>query len=187
MCISPCSSDSSETKSALQFGSRAIQIKNTAVINCERDYKALAESLAQKLEEGEAKWLKQRSLLENQLAAANEELSSLKQSHAAEVAGLRACVEALRAEMEQMDEEFERRDARVWEMQVDFQEQMSAEIARQAEQGRAMEDELRAALLGEKTEKEFAPLQGNDTHAMVRGCAGAEKVASTRVLVWWGR
>ncbi|KAL3893605.1 MAG: hypothetical protein SGPRY_014113, partial [Prymnesium sp.] len=181
VCISPCSSDSSETKSALQFGSRAIQIKNTAVINCERDYKALAESLAQKLEEGEAKWLKQRSLMENQLATANEELSSLKQSHAAEVAGLRACVEALRAEMELMDEEFERRDARVWEMQVDFQEQMSAEIARQAEQGRAMEDELRAALLGEKTEKEFALLQGKEAHAMVRGCAGAEeKVASTR-------
>ncbi|KAL1522965.1 hypothetical protein AB1Y20_017929 [Prymnesium parvum] len=129
VCISPCASDVSETKGALQFGSRAIQIKNTAVINCERDFKALAESLAHKLEEREASWIKQRTALEARLA-------EMEGRHAEEMKGLRAEVDvqlrAMRLEMEEMEEVCDRAAAEASRLDAELQEQLDSQGARVA-------------------------------------------------------
>ncbi|XP_048585259.1 kinesin-like protein KIN-7I isoform X3 [Nematostella vectensis] len=50
VCVSPCISDVSETKSTLNFGSRAMKITNTAYVNLEVDYKRLSDDLSKLLD-----------------------------------------------------------------------------------------------------------------------------------------
>ena len=71
VCISPGLHDASETKGSLHFGSRAMQVRNVATINCKRDFKALAEELAAQLEAKTAAWARREAGLDDALRAAH--------------------------------------------------------------------------------------------------------------------
>ncbi|XP_065649269.1 kinesin-like protein KIF3A isoform X5 [Hydra vulgaris] len=50
VCISPAFQDLQETKCTLNFGQRAMKVKNTAYVNMEVDFKSLSDQLLKKLE-----------------------------------------------------------------------------------------------------------------------------------------
>ena len=85
LCVSPAVADASETRGTLQFGSRAMRVKQDAVINARANYEEVAEKLARQLQDKEAVWQRKHAALESRfrealaaLAARDEEIRELK-------------------------------------------------------------------------------------------------------------
>ena len=86
LCVSPGLADASETKGTLQFGSRAMRVRQEAVINARANYEELAQQMARQLEDKEAVWTRKHERLETKLAAATSALQAMEQIHAMEIA-----------------------------------------------------------------------------------------------------
>ena len=63
LCVSPAVADVSETSGTLQFGSRAMHVKQEAVINARANYEEVAEKLARELQDKEAVWQQRHAAL----------------------------------------------------------------------------------------------------------------------------
>jgi len=82
VCVSPALADASETKGSLQFGARAMRVRQDAVINCQANYQEVAQQLARQLEDKEVVWKRKHERLEAQLAEALACIESLKLAQA---------------------------------------------------------------------------------------------------------
>jgi len=81
VCVSPALADASETKGSLQFGARAMRVRQDAVINCQANYEEVAQQLARQLEDKEHVWKRKHERLELQLAEALACVDALKVAH----------------------------------------------------------------------------------------------------------
>ncbi|KXJ23526.1 kinesin-like protein 5 isoform X2 [Exaiptasia diaphana] len=78
MCVSPCKADLNETRCTLEFGQRALKIKNTAYINMEVDFVKLAADLRRQLEAQELEIQTQKESFEKEvLRLHSDQLSKL--------------------------------------------------------------------------------------------------------------
>eukprot|EP00794_Sanderia_malayensis_P005578 gene5578-6267_t len=119
VCLSPSITDLGETKSTLNFGSRAMKVTNTAYVNVEVDFKRLSDSLLLKLEEKELEIqqlrneknrlsMLQSSELLSRIDAISEEsvntIDAMKFSHDNQTAGLKDELRRLKEDISQKDE-----------------------------------------------------------------------------------
>ena len=72
--VSPAVADGSETRGTLQFGSRAMRVKQKAVINARANYEKVAATLARQLEDKEAVWQRKHDAMWAQLGEARAAL-----------------------------------------------------------------------------------------------------------------
>ena len=63
LCVSPAAVDGSETRGSLEFGSRAMRVRQKAVINARANYEDVAAQLAKQLENKEAVWQRKNAAL----------------------------------------------------------------------------------------------------------------------------
>ncbi|KXJ14432.1 Kinesin heavy chain isoform 5C [Exaiptasia diaphana] len=116
VCVSPTMSDVSETKSTLNFGSRAMKITNTAYVNVEVDYKKLSDDLTKMLNsrEKDMEDLKEsyESRIEKVKMEAESQISSSMVAAQEALSSVRSLFESkeqeLKNEMQQVDEELQR-------------------------------------------------------------------------------
>ncbi|XP_048585388.1 kinesin heavy chain isoform X2 [Nematostella vectensis] len=69
MCISPTNADKMETRCTLEFGQRALKIKNAAHVNMEIDHVKLAADLRKRLQALELEMKSQKDVFDKQLMA----------------------------------------------------------------------------------------------------------------------
>ena len=79
LCVSPAAMDAPETRGTLEFGSRAMRVRQEAVINARANYEEVAEKLAKQLEDKEAVWQRRNAVLDAKLKEARVALAARDQ------------------------------------------------------------------------------------------------------------
>ncbi|XP_065071164.1 kinesin heavy chain-like [Rhopilema esculentum] len=160
VCVSPTLKNIHETKSTLNFGSRAMRVTNTAFVNMEVDFKRLSESLLKKLEQQEHELTELRRSCNKEWQSEKQELVDQVETISSES---EAVIKSLKTMYEQQVEHLKRKIADV-ESEITSKDNCIASLKEELKSARTKEiDEDRIAkllLLNEMTSLDLLAAAG---------------------------